>query len=74
MQHAAGEERWGQQSGLVLMLPHGYEGQGPDHSSARPERFLSLINDDPAHLPGLSPTQRRQVCKCMAASCTFDLC
>ena len=49
---ATAEERWGQQSGLVLMLPHGYDGQGPDHSSARPERFLSLSNDDADHLPG----------------------
>ncbi|CAA2981358.1 2-oxoglutarate dehydrogenase, mitochondrial [Olea europaea subsp. europaea] len=58
---SSGESKWLRQTGLVVLLPHGYDGQGPEHSSARLERFLQMSDDHPYNIPEMDPTLRTQI-------------
>ena len=69
---ASAESKWRRMSGLTLLLPHGYEGQGPEHSSARLERFMELCangNDDCIRIQTQQLAADHEHDACAASSC-----
>uniref|UniRef100_A0AAY4APJ8 2-oxoglutarate dehydrogenase complex component E1 n=1 Tax=Denticeps clupeoides TaxID=299321 RepID=A0AAY4APJ8_9TELE len=68
-----GQAKWVRQNGIVLLLPHGLEGMGPEHSSARPERFLQMCNDDSDAFPKITEdfaVRQLYDCNWIVANCS----
>jgi len=65
---SAGEAKWYRQSSLVMLLPHGYQGMGPEHSSCRLERFLQCSDEDPQTIPPIN--RQLQLCNWQVANVT----
>uniref|UniRef100_A0A8C2L6Q5 oxoglutarate dehydrogenase (succinyl-transferring) n=1 Tax=Cyprinus carpio TaxID=7962 RepID=A0A8C2L6Q5_CYPCA len=67
---SAGQAKWVRHNGIVLLLPHGMEGMGPEHSSARPERFLQMSKDDPDRYPVNFEVQQLYDCNWIVVNCS----
>ncbi|KAI9128126.1 hypothetical protein K1719_001119 [Acacia pycnantha] len=61
---SSGEAKWLRQTGLVVLLPHGFDGQGPEHSSGKLERYLQMADDNPYVIPEMDATLRKQIQNC----------